>query len=292
MLVLLAAWQVFAQLSANRLVPTLPRIADRLWQYTLSGDLWFHGRATMLVGLLGLALACLVGVPLGLVMARNRWIDAAVEPLLSATYAAPRVALYPAFALVLGIGTRSQVTLVALECAYPIVYQVYAGARGVDRKLLWVARNAAARRWLTVWQVTLPGCLPALLTGIRIAVPIMLILVTLSEMIGASRGLGFLLVDAQSRFQPAGAMAVLVALAALGFVLDRIVVLVHRRALFWQDAPRLRRAAPASLGRRGRRHRPVDRGPLSFAAHRRSRPRPRLRSARRATAPTRGRAEP
>jgi NitT/TauT family transport system permease protein len=64
-------------------------------------------------------------------VARNRWVDPAVEPLLSATYAAPRLALYPALALILGIGARSRVCLVTLECAYPIAYQVYAGARSI-----------------------------------------------------------------------------------------------------------------------------------------------------------------
>lgn len=226
--------ELFARLVNNRLAPTTSSVFAALWELIESGDLWFHGRLTLFRGFLGLLLAIIFGVSLGLLMARNRWVDAALEPVLSGLYSIPKISLYPIMILAFGLGGEAKVWQVALECAFPIAFNTFAGAKSVDKNYLWMARNVGVGRFRILKDIIVPTALPSMLTGIRIATPIMLIVITVTELIGESRGLGFLISDAQANFQPDIAMAVVVVLGIIGFTLDRINVWFNRRLVFWE----------------------------------------------------------
>lgn len=254
----LLGWELHARLRPFRLTPPLEDVAARLRAAAGSGALWRHASVTLGTGAVGLALACAIGVPLGLVMAQSRWLEAALGPLLVPAYAVPKLVLYPAVALVLGPGTACRIWLIGVECFFPVVLHVHAAARAVDRELIWVARVAGATRPQLTLAVLGPACLPALVAAVRIACPIMLVVSTTAEMIGGGRGLGYLVVDAQSHFDPAGVLAVIAILGAVGFLLDRALVALAA-ALVWDTAPDVGGAAlgrglsPAvALGVRGR----------------------------------------
>lgn len=236
---LAAAWEAYAVWADNRLTPRLGAIVEAIGEDIASGDLWFHARLTLLRGATGLAIAAVAGVAVGFAMARSRLVDAALGPLLSATYPVPKLALYPVFILMLGLGGASKVTLVALECFYPIAYNAYAGARSVDERLRWLARNVGAGRLRTLRDVTFPAALPSIMTGLRIATPLMLVVIVVTELIGESRGLGFMISDARANFRAAGVFGVVVVLAVLGYLLDRLVVLLTRLTVFWEKEARL-----------------------------------------------------
>lgn len=229
-----ALWELLSRQSDNRLIPNLVEIWDQLVENWRSGDLWFHGRLTLFRGLIGLAIALVVGVAVGLAMGTNRWVERALQPLLAATYPAPKLALYPIFILMLGLGGSPKIVLVALECVYPIIYNTHAGARAIPRDLVWHSRNTEAVRRRRLLDVNLPATLPSILTGLRIAAPIMLIVMVVTEMIGESRGLGFMIMDARASFRPAGVFSVIIVLAALGYVIDRLLVLATHRLVFWE----------------------------------------------------------
>lgn len=230
----LVAWEVAARRSDNRLTPTASEVWEALDEAITTGDLWFHGRLTLFRGFLGLAIAIVAGVAIGILMARSRWVDAALRPLLDAAYPIPKLALYPVVILLLGFGGASKVWQVALECFFPIAYTTYAGAASIGRDTLWLARNTGAGQWRTTRDVVLPAALPSVLTGIRVATPIMLIVITVTELVGENRGLGFMIRDAQANFRAEMAMAVVLAIGIFGFLLDRLIVLVTRRAVFWE----------------------------------------------------------
>ncbi|MGH2604679.1 MAG: ABC transporter permease, partial [Dehalococcoidia bacterium] len=232
-------WELNARASSNRLTPTLDEVWTSLGDLVSSGDLWFHGRLTLFRGFIGLAIALIAGLGAGFAMARSRLLDAALQPLLAGAYPIPKLALYPVMILVHGFGGASKVWQVALECFFPIAYNAYAGAKGLDRNLLWLARNNEASQLRTTRDVILPAALPSVLTGLRIAAPIMLIVITVTEMLGESRGLGFLIRDAQANFQAPTALAVVLVLGVIGFVFDRLIVLVTRKAVFWEQGVQL-----------------------------------------------------
>ena len=227
------AWEVAARLVDSALMPPLPVIVGRLGEDVASGLLWEHASATFLRGFSGLAIALVVGVALGMAMGLSPVVRGMFEPILAATYPVPKLALYPFFILLLGFGAASKVALVALETVYPISYNVFAGVSGMDRRLLWVAGNFRAGR-LARWGVVARAALPSLLAGLRIAVPITLIVVVVTELIGESLGLGFLIRSASTNFEPEGSLAVILFLGVVGFALDRLLLVATRRLVFWQ----------------------------------------------------------
>ncbi len=239
MAIMIGAWQLYSMWSDNRLVPSLGQIWDSLYELASSGDLWFHARLTLFRGFTGLALATMIGIGVGFMMARNRWVDAALEPLLAGLYSIPKIALYPVMIAVFGLGGTAKVWQVALECAFPIAFNAYAGAKSVNTSLLQLAENAGASSYRVIKDIIVPSTLPSILTGLRIATPIMLIVITVTELIGESRGLGFLIGNAQANFRPAEAMAVVVVLGVIGFSLDRLNVFVGRRLVFWEKGVQL-----------------------------------------------------
>ena len=225
-------WDWTAALVKSRLLPGPAQVFEALLEGLTSGSIWFHAQLTAQRGLLGLAIAVVFGVIFGVLLARVRWMDAAIEPLVAATYAVPKLALFPLLVLLLGFGGASKVAMVAIECAYPIILTTYAGVQAIDKHYFWLARNVEAGvvpRFLLMIRATTP----AFMASLRMAAPIMLVIIVVTEMIGESRGLGYLLRQAGTEFNPSGALAVILLLAIIGFVNDRLILFASRRANRW-----------------------------------------------------------
>ncbi len=235
----LGGWQLFAQLSGSRLTPGLGLISQKLVHLLADGELAHHSGITLADGLSGLAIAFAAGVLMGFLAAREWIVEAALRPIISLGYPVPKLALYPIVILVLGFGGGSKIAQVALECFFPIFVHCYAGARSVDRNTLWLARNAGAGRRRLITDVLVPTALPSILTGLRVAAPIMLIVMTVTEFIGDSQGLGYLIVRSASYFDQASAFAVIFVLGVIGFVGDRLIVMLRRRVVFWEKGSSL-----------------------------------------------------
>jgi ABC-type nitrate/sulfonate/bicarbonate transport system permease component len=227
------AWWLASTLADNRLFPPPDAVIDRMIQDLIDGPLLEHAKVTLSRGLIGLGIAVVVGIGVGVAMARNRVVEAALGPLLAAFYPVPKLALYPVFILILGFGAWSKIVLVALECAYPIAYNTFAGVQGIPRRYYWAARNFDAGRWATL-RMAMRAASPSVMASFRIAVPIMLVVITITELLGESVGLGFLIRDAGTQFLPEQAMSVILFLGIIGYVLDRLIVAATRRIVFWQ----------------------------------------------------------
>ena len=235
--VLLAAtWELLAHsgLVSERLMPSLQQIFKALYTDLLSGQIAYHASISLARALSGFGLAIVVGVLLGVLMARSRIFEALVEPLFSFGYPVPKIALYPLFILALGFGSPSKVALIFLECLFPIALNSYFGVRTVDRKYLWSAANTGASRTRTFFQVLVPAAAPTIFSGIRVALPLSLVVVVLTEMIGDSSGLGYFISYSTASFTYDVAYAGVLSIACIGFVLDRCLVFLRNRIVFWE----------------------------------------------------------
>jgi ABC-type nitrate/sulfonate/bicarbonate transport system permease component len=166
---------------------------------------------------------------------RSRILNRLFEPIFVFGYPVPKISLYPVFIFVFGLGDMSKIVLIFLECLYPITLQTVFGMRSAERALVWAAQNAGASRSQLFWQVLVPSAAPAIFAGIRIALPISLIVAIITEIIGESRGLGYVVAFASASFEPARAIAAFVVIAAIGFVFDRTFVGLRRRLIYWQS---------------------------------------------------------
>ena len=146
----------------------------------------------------------------------------------------PKLALFPIFIFVFGIGSLAKVALIFLECLYPIVIMSYAGARSVNRVLLWSAQNMGASRAEILRRVVIPATAPFIFAGFRVAVPVAMIVVVITEMVSSADGLGYLVIYSLSSLRTDRMLAVVVVIALLGYALDKAVVLARDRLIYWE----------------------------------------------------------
>ncbi len=238
LLVLMAAWEALSRsgLVSARLMPSIVLIAQAFHAELVSGLLFFHAGASLFRALTGFGMAVVVGIILGVLMARVRWFDALFEPVFSFGYPVPKIALYPLFIFILGFGSPSKIALIFLECLFPIALNTYFGIRAVERKYRWSAANMGASPLQTFFKVLVPAAAPTIFTGIRVALPLSMVVVVITEMIGDSRGLGYFIAYSSASFKYPAAYAAIAAVALIGFTLDRTLVFLRNRIVFWERA--------------------------------------------------------
>jgi ABC-type nitrate/sulfonate/bicarbonate transport system permease component len=234
--VLMALWETLSRsgLVSSRLMPSVVLIGQAFYDEMLSGQMVFHASASLFRALTGFGMAVVVGVILGALMARSRWFDALFEPLFSLGYPVPKIALYPMFIFALGFGSPSKIALIFLECLFPIALNSYFGIKAVERKYRWSAANMGASSAQTFFKVLAPAAAPTIFTGIRVALPLSMVVVVITEMIGDSRGLGYFITYSSASFKYPVAYAAVGAVALIGFMLDRTLVLMRNRIVFWE----------------------------------------------------------
>jgi NitT/TauT family transport system permease protein len=232
----LVTWEVIARTAGLSpiIFPSLISIGRELGWLLVRVEALDEAWHSLYRALAGFALAAAVGVLVGVAMGRSALLAVVVEPLLAGTYPIPKIALFPVFIFVFGIGSLSKVLLVFLECLYPIVINAYAGSRAVDRVLVWSALNMGASRGQVIRRIVVPATAPYIFAGLRVALPIAMIVVIITEMIGSADGLGYLVVYSLASLKTDRMLAAVVVIAALGLGLDRLLVLLRDRLVFWE----------------------------------------------------------
>ena len=234
--VVLAIWEATARSGAwsPLLFPSLAKIFDQLLFFFSRSEMLGEAWVSLERALGGFALAALVGIFLGMLMGRSKLAGELLDPLFSGTYAVPKLALFPIFIFVFGIGSLSKVALVFLECLYPIVIVTSQGARNVSRVLLWSAHNMGASTSAALRRVVIPASAPFIFAGLRIALPIALIVVIITEMVSSADGLGYLVIYSLSSLKTDRMLAVVIVIGALGWTLDRALVMLRDRLVYWE----------------------------------------------------------
>jgi ABC-type nitrate/sulfonate/bicarbonate transport system permease component len=229
-------WELAARsgLWSPLIVPSLTSITRELGQFVARPERMMEAWTSLYRALGGFALAAGAGVALGLVMGRSRVVAGLLDPLFSGTYAVPKIALFPIFIFVFGIGSLSKIALVFLECLYPIVIMTYHGSRDVDRVLLWSGQNMGASRAQLMRRIVLPATAPYIFAGFRVALPVALIVVVITEMVSSADGLGYMAVYSLASLKTDRMLAVVVVIAALGLALDQALVGLRNRLVYWR----------------------------------------------------------
>ena len=178
--------------------------------------------------------AIAVGVPFAALMARSDLWRNLFEPIFFLGYPIPKIALFPVFVYLFGIGALSKIAFTFLECLYPIVVTCYFGFRSIQTHLVWTAQNFGASRMTILRRVILPAALPSVFSGLRVALPVSIIVVVITEMIGDSIGLGYYITIWSTRFSFSHVYAAIVTIGVAGFALDQGLLLLRRRVVYWQ----------------------------------------------------------
>ena len=226
---LLFAWQCLGW--AGRLpvyVETPANIATGISDLARSGELWDLLRPSLKRSFSGFAIGASLGILAGLVTGINRPAEEFLELPVSFTYPLPKIALFPAFAVMLGFTDTTRILVIALTCFYPAYLNANSGTRNIDPSFVEVARNAQASKLRTFFQVIFPAALPRIFTGLQICLAVSFILLFATEIIGFSDGIGsdILKSSRDAKYQRMYSGIAILALA--GFLANRLLLLLGR----------------------------------------------------------------
>jgi len=233
---LLAVWEAAGRAGMlNPLyAPSPSRVAAALVDLFSDGRIWPHLEATFSAALGGLALGILVGILLGVVAALVPLIAELLEPVMTVLNAIPRVILAPLFAIWLGIGLASKVALSFILVAVLIFFTVFSGIRQVDRKLVERIITLGGDRWALVRHVYLPSVAAWVLGNLKVAVGFAFTGAVVGEFVAASRGLGYLLSFAQSTYNSALMLALVLLIMVVVLAIFAIAGRLEKHLLRWK----------------------------------------------------------
>lgn len=235
---LLLLWELLSRIGVfpPNLLPSPSSIALTLNHLATSGELLEHIGITLYRVFLGFLLGGLVATFLGALTGYSRFAHELLDPLLQALRNIPSLAWVPLFILWLGIYEPSKIALIAVGVFFPVYLNLMTGVQQVDRKLVEVGKVYRLTQLQLIWRVFLPATLPAYIVGLRSGLGLGWMFVVAAEIMGASRGLGFLLVDGQTTGRPDLIIASILLFAVLGKLTDAILAAIGKRVLYWQDS--------------------------------------------------------
>lgn len=205
-LLLILAWQSVPSLvtlpkGISLFFTTPVEVIKTFYQLVVRSEIQSHVYVSAVEFMVGLALAILVGLPLGLVTGRSKILDAMLDPFVTALNATPRLIFLPLLMLWLGIGIWSKIVIVFVGAVFPLLINTYEGVKNVDRVLVNVVRSFGANEWQTMKIVVLPNSVPYIVAGLRLAIGRALLGVVVGEFFGASKGLGFIIAMAATNYK-------------------------------------------------------------------------------------------
>jgi ABC-type nitrate/sulfonate/bicarbonate transport system permease component len=236
-LVLALAWELLARsgMFTPFMLPTLSAVLERIWHDLVSGDLLLNIGVTLYRALAGFLIAAVAGIVLGLAISRNALVNWFFDPIVSVGFPMPKIAFLPVVMLWLGIYDLSKITMVAIEAIFPVVTATIIGIRGVERELIWSARNMGAGERELLWQIAVPAALPQIITGLQVALPIALIVTIVAEIFMGGYGLGGAMNTASRFADSRGVFAGIVEIAVIGYALVKLMAFGRRRLLLWHQ---------------------------------------------------------
>ena len=227
-------------LAQGRLVPPPSRIFAALWALAETGELWTHAWMTLWRVLVGFVIGAVAGIVLGALSGSNQTLRQLLDPTLQALRAIPSIAWVPLFILWLGIFEASKVALIAVGVFFPVYLGIAGAILSVDRKLVEVGHVFRLSRIQLARRILLPAVLPEAVISLRSGLGLGFMFVVAAEFMGASEGLGYLLVDGQQMGKPDQILAAIIAFALLGKTADSLLVAATKPLVRWQDTVRER----------------------------------------------------
>lgn len=243
-LLILLVWQVVQarEVVPTNLLPTPSSVLETIGTLASSGELAEHVAITSWRVLQGFLLGAVTATVLGSITGVSRTARELIDPLLQSLRSIPSLAWVPLFILWLGIYEPSKVALIAVGAFFPVYLNLTQGLLDVDRKLVEVGRMVGFNRLELVRRILIPAALPAYVTGLRGGLGLAWMFVVAAEVMGASKGLGFLLVDGQQTGRASLILASILLFSLLGKLSDGLLSLLSQRLLQWQDSHSLQAA--------------------------------------------------
>jgi ABC-type nitrate/sulfonate/bicarbonate transport system permease component len=219
--------------------PRFSAVLVAAYRGLLSGEFAEILGPTLYRMLAGYAVGCILGALFGLLLGINRFLDWTIRPLIEIQRTLPSPAIIPPLILFLGVDDTLKIFIIMLAVFPPVFVNTYSGVRGLDETLLLTARTFGLSRLDTLRKIVLPATLPAMTAGMRIALSLALIMAVIGEMISGASGVGNYLMSMQYAMRADSMYAAVICLAAAGYLLNRIFLVLERGVLHWHHSMRM-----------------------------------------------------
>lgn len=231
-IILLAGWWLLALVLNSPAVPP-PLGALKCFLASLRGDLSIHLGVSLYRVLVSLMLAAVLGVPLGILLGKNPDLDARISPMIYLTYPVPKVVFMPIFLILLGIGDISKIVLITLIIFYQILVTTRDAAKNLEKGYISSVRSLGGGSRDLYLHVFLPGCLPSILTSLRLGLGTAMAVLFLAETYATRKGIGFFIMDSLSRMNYEEMFAGIIAMGLMGFFLYVILDKTEKLLCGW-----------------------------------------------------------
>jgi ABC-type nitrate/sulfonate/bicarbonate transport system permease component len=234
-LVLLIAWELLARTGTftHFQLPAFSDVVAYIWNDGVSGDLWLNTGLTLYRALVAFCIAGAGGVVIGMAMSRSRIAAWFFDPIISVGFPMPKIAFLPVIILWLGVYDVSKITMAYFDAIFPVIAATVIAIQGVEKELIWSARNMGASSREVLTQVMLPAAFPQIMTGLQVALPLALIVTVVAEMLMGGYGLGGAMMTASRFANSTGVFAGIAEIAVVGYCLVKVMALIRRRLLIW-----------------------------------------------------------
>jgi NitT/TauT family transport system permease protein len=214
--------------------PPFSKIVAKGVELFVNGTIWQHMWFSLTNFAVGFIIAVVLGVIAGVPMGWYKGISRTFDPLLSGIYATPLIALLPLIIMLFGLGPLSKIIMTVLAAVFPILINTMTGIANTDNRLITMSRAFGATDSTIFLKVSVPGSLPYIVAGMRVALGRALVYIVVAEQYGAAMGLGYLSSVAAQRFQMAAMFVPIVIIACLGAGLNELLKLIEKRLEKWK----------------------------------------------------------
>ena len=238
-LALLVAWEVLPHIvkisEGTKLFFTTPsQVVGTLWNMFATGTVWTPLAVSASGFALGLGIAIMIGIPLGVVIGRSATLNAMFDPFITAFNATPRLVFLPLVMLWFGLGLEAKVVIVVIGAMFPLLINTYEGVRNADKVLINVVRSFGANEWDIARLVVLPNSLPYIVSGLRLAIGRAVLGVVVAEFFGSEEGVGVMMVKAAGRYQVDVVFSGLIIFTVLSLLMTGLVKIGEDRLTRWR----------------------------------------------------------
>lgn len=235
-IIFIAAWEIAVWLGwvDKRFFPRPTLVMVELGSMVQSGELPKHVMDTLVRIGIAFVVGAIAGVAVGLAMGLSRWVRAALMPMVAAIYPLPKIAIFPLILLIFGLGETSKIVTVAISVFFQVLFPTLLGVTGIPRIYLDAGKNFGARGMDLYLKIALPGALPAILSGCRVALGVALIVIVSVEFIGSSTGVGYLIWNSWQLFNVNRMFVGLMTAALLGYLAALLLDKLEKRLVPWR----------------------------------------------------------
>ncbi len=233
--VILIVWEILGRQLPAALASYPSAIAQAFWQLLMDGELASAFIASIQPFIAGYLLSALIGIPLGLLLGRDRTVEAALGVYVTAGYAVPLVALVPLFVLWFGLGFLVKVVIIFTMAVFPIIINTWAGVQAVPSALVEVGTAFVASPAAIMRKIIVPATIPHVMTGLRLAIGRAVVGMVVAEFFTAIGGLGGIVIRAGNNYDMAVLFVPIIVLMLLGYGLTVLVGKLERRIAPWQS---------------------------------------------------------